>query len=31
MRELRVNLWEISKNSRVNSRFDKIRRQMIPD
>jgi hypothetical protein len=30
MRELRINLWDISKNSKVNARFDKIRRQMIP-
>lgn len=31
MRELRKNLWQISKNSKVNKNFDRIRRQMIPD
>ena len=31
MRELNLNLWDISKNSNVNKDFDRIRKQMIPD
>jgi hypothetical protein len=31
MREMKENLWDISKNSTVNNHFDKIRREMIPD
>jgi hypothetical protein len=31
LRELNENLWDISKNSRVNDQFDNIRREMIPD
>ncbi|MEN6353214.1 MAG: hypothetical protein ABFD02_07150 [Bacteroidales bacterium] len=31
MRELNNNLWDISKNSKVSTHFDAIRRQMIPD
>ena len=31
MRELNKDLWSITKNSKVEKRFDKIRRQMIPD
>ena len=31
MRELNENLWDISRNSKVNKSFEPIRRQMIPD
>jgi hypothetical protein len=31
MRELNDNLWDISRTSRVNEHFEKIRGQMIPD
>lgn len=31
MRELDINLWDISKDSKVNMNFERIRRQMIPD
>jgi hypothetical protein len=31
MREMKENLWDISKNSRVNDHFEKIRKAMIPD
>jgi len=31
LREVKKNLWQISKNSKVNENFDRIRRQMIPD
>ena len=31
MRELKENLWDISRNSMVNEKFERIRRQMLPD
>jgi hypothetical protein len=31
MREMNKNLWDITKNSRVEKNFERIRRQMIPD
>lgn len=31
MRELNKNLWDITKNSKVEKHFEHIRRQMIPD
>ncbi len=31
MRELNKNLWDITLNSKVNKRFEDIRKQMIPD
>jgi hypothetical protein len=31
MREMNKNLWDITKNSKAGTHFDKIRRQMIPD
>jgi hypothetical protein len=31
MRELNLNLWDISGNSQINKNFDRIRKQMIPD
>jgi len=31
MRELNKNLWDITKNSKVNNHFNQILRQMIPD
>ena len=31
MREMNKNLWDITKNSKAGTNFDKVRRQMIPD
>jgi hypothetical protein len=31
MREMKLNLWDISRESSVNKRFDPIRKEMIPD
>ncbi|NIA12298.1 MAG: hypothetical protein GWP10_21940 [Nitrospiraceae bacterium] len=31
MRELNINLWDITQNSKVEKHFERIRRQMIPD
>ena len=31
MRELRINLWDLTKTSKAGSGFETIRKQMIPD
>jgi hypothetical protein len=31
MREMNLNLWDISRNSRANKYFEKIRKEMLPD
>ncbi len=31
MREMNMNLWDITAGSQVSKKFDSIRREMIPD